>query len=104
MITKEDLVRQYSNPEKVYENALKYFNKDVYLYFSTKANKKYMIYDPNNNKYVHFGQMIPPMEDYTKHQDKERRKRYLQRAKNIKGDWKNNLYSPNQLAINLLWN
>ena len=43
------------------------------------------------------------MEDYTKHKDEKRRKSYLARAKGIKGDWKNNKYSANNLSIHLLW-
>ena len=42
-------------------------------------------------------------EDFTKHKDEERRKDYRRRAENIKGNWKNNKYSPNNLAINILW-
>jgi len=29
---------------------------------------------------------------------------YLQRARKIKGDWKSNPYSPNRLAMRILWN
>jgi len=32
-----------------------------------------------------------------------KRNAYVSRASNIKGDWKDNKYSPNNLAINLLW-
>jgi len=32
-----------------------------------------------------------------------RRKNYLARASNIKGDWKNDKFSPNNLAIKILW-
>jgi len=32
-----------------------------------------------------------------------KRNAYVSRASNIKGNWKNNKYSPNNLAINLLW-
>lgn len=32
-----------------------------------------------------------------------KRKSYLARATKIKGDWKSNKYSPNNLAINILW-
>jgi len=42
-------------------------------------------------------------EDFTKHKDEERRQQYLSRATNIKGNWKKNKYSPNNLAINILW-
>jgi hypothetical protein len=44
------------------------------------------------------------MEDFEKHQDPQRRERYLKRALNIKGKWKSNIYSPNLLSITLLWN
>jgi hypothetical protein len=50
---------------------------------------------------VHFGQM--GYEDFTKHKNKTRRKNYLTRSRNIKGDWKKNRYSANNLAIHLLW-
>ena len=68
---------------------------------STRKNKKYMILN-DNNKYVHFGDSR--YMDYTKHNDPERLKNYLSRATNIKGNWKKDKYSPNNLAINLLWN
>ena len=68
---------------------------------STRKNKKYMIMNDDHN-YIHFGDLR--YEDYTKHQDKERLKRYLNRATKIKGKWKDNKYSPNNLSINLLWN
>ena len=68
---------------------------------STRKNKKYMILN-DDIKYIHFGDSR--YEDYTKHQDEERRKRYIGRATKIKGDWKKDNYSPNNLAINLLWN
>ena len=34
---------------------------------------------------------------------KEHQKQYLARAKKIKGDWKTNKESPNNLAIKILW-
>jgi hypothetical protein len=69
------------------------------LYTSTRKNKKYMLF--NGCKIVHFGQL--PYEDFTKHKNKTRRMNYLTRATNIKGNWKDNAYSPNNLAIHLLW-
>ncbi len=41
---------------------------------------------------------------FTKHQDLNRLKNYLSRATKIKGNWRKDKYSPNNLAINLLWN
>ena len=60
-----------------------------------------MVKNPENNKWVHFGGF--EYEDFTKHKDTQRRDRYLKRATNIKGNWKNNKYSANNLSINLLW-
>jgi hypothetical protein len=90
----------YSNPTKVYKNASKYLGKKAKIKLSTKKNKKYMVIKPNGNV-VHFGEM--GYEDYTKHNNKTRRKNYLSRSSKIKGDWKKDKYSPNNLARNLLW-
>ena len=68
---------------------------------STRKNEKYMIMN-DDNKYIHFGDSR--YQDFTKHQDLERLKSYLSRATKIKGNWKKDKYSPNNLAINLLWN
>ena len=91
-----------SNPKEVIKKAQQYFNNpDIKVYLSNKKNKKYAIYDKINKKLVHFGQM--GYMDYTMHNDDKRRQNYLSRASNIKGDWKDNIYSPNNLSINLLW-
>jgi len=101
MNLKSDIVNQYSDSKKVYINSIKYFGKYEPIYYSTHLNKKYMIYDKNNNKYVHFGQI--PYKDFTKTNNEDKKNNYLKRATNIKGNWKNNKYSPNNLSINLLW-
>ena len=118
------LLKKYSNPNKVLTLAKKYYkthppleckkkrtykentenligkiNDNAGLYISTRKNKKYMLF--NGCKTVHFGQL--PYEDFTKHKNKTRRKNYLNRATNIKGDWFKDPYSPNNLAIHLLW-
>ena len=68
---------------------------------STRKNKKYMIMNDDHN-YIHFGDLR--YEDATVHNDPVRISRYLKRATKIKGNWKNNKYSPNNLSINLLCN
>ena len=68
---------------------------------STRKNKKYMIMNDDHN-YIHFGDLR--YEDFTKHQDLKRLNNYLSRATKIKGNWKKDKYSPNNLAINLLLN
>jgi hypothetical protein len=101
ILPKVALLNKWSNPTKVAEKAKKYLGNDVMVYLSTKPKKKYMIINPDTNKEVHFGEM--GYEDNTKSQDPIRRENYLKRSANIKGNWKNNKYSPNNLSRNLLW-
>jgi hypothetical protein len=98
----EELMK-YSNPDVVIKKAKEIYGNDVKLLQSSKPEKKYMIYDPEKNKWVHFGQLYTPMEDFTKHHDLSRRDRYLKRATKIKGKWRKNPYSSNNLSIRLLW-
>ena len=91
--------------KSLYRNFMKEFhpdkiqdNDDAKLELSEKPDKKYKVIV--HGKTIHFGST---MEDYTKHKDEKRRKSYLARAKGIKGDWKNNKYSANNLSIHLLW-
>ena len=96
--TKREEVEKFSNPDIVWEK-LQEYSPEMPLFFSNRSDKKYMIII--DDKPIHFGQM--GYEDFTKHQDTNRRDRYLKRANNIKGRWKDNKFSPNNLAINLLW-
>jgi len=100
-IPKQDEVWKWSNPEKVAEMARKYLGDMAVVFRSTKPKKKYMIFDPVNNKWVFFGEM--GYEDFTKHQDPKRRENYLTRTKSMKGNWKDNRYSANNLSRNILW-
>lgn len=102
-LSHKDKLHEYSDPEKAQKNAFLYLGSDAILYKSSNPRKKYMIYDPKKGAYVHFGSMKPPYEDYTKHEDEDRRLRYLSRALNMKGKWQNNMYSPNNLSIFVLW-
>ena len=91
-----------SNPEKVKKNLKKYIPKDTpELFISNRKNKKYMMLNPDTNKFVHFGSLS--YEDFTKRQNKERQKNYIIRASNINGNWKSDKYSPNNLSLYLLW-
>lgn len=103
-IKKSDALYKYSNPRKAQENARKYLGDDVVLYKSDNKKKKYMVYDPYEEKFISFGGLNPPHEDYLKHEDDMRRLRYLRRATKINGDWYKNPYSANSLSINILWN
>lgn len=100
-IPKSDVLYQYSNPEIAQDRAFKLLGKKAVLYKSFKKNKKYMIIDPLTNHWVHFGQL--PYEDYLHHMNEDRRNRYLTRSAKIKGNWKDNPYSANNLSRNILW-
>jgi hypothetical protein len=90
-------LKEVSNIKMVKKRGKDIYNSDVFP--STRKDKKYMIW--NGSKWIHFGSIL--YQDWTKHQDPVRRESYLKRASKIKGNWKENPYSPNFLAINLLW-
>ena len=94
-------INEFSNPKIVFEKAKQYLGKDVIIRLSDKEGKKYMVFNPHTNKWVYFGQM--GYEDFTKHHDRIRRSNYLRRTENMKGNWKQNKYSPNNLSRNILW-
>ena len=100
-IKKSDKLFSVSNPRTVQKNAFELFGKDAVVYKSDKSNKKYQILNKNTNKMVHFGDEL--YQDYTKHNDDNRRKGYIARSSKIKGAWKANVYSPNFLSLVLLW-
>ena len=91
---------QYTNEKIVRKN----FNKFGYksdgsqLKQSNRKGKKYMVLDPNTNKWVHFGAM--GYEDYTKHKDENRRKKYHSRMGRFQNAYK---YSAGYLSLVLLW-
>ena len=91
-----------SNPTIVKRNLKKYIPTDTpELFISNRKNKKYMILNPETNKFIHFGSLS--YEDFTKHNDLQRQKNYIIRASNIKGNWRSDKYSPNNLSLYLLW-
>lgn len=97
-----DKIYKYSNPTQAQKRAYEYLGKkNGKIYRSTRKEKKYMVKDAKTGRWVHFGQM--GYEDYTKHKNKTRRRNYLTRANRIKGDWKRDKFSANNLAIHVLW-
>jgi len=97
---KKTEILKYSNPNKALDNAIKYLKKDIVFALSTKKTKKYMVQRPDG-KWVHFGAM--GYQDFTKHKDKKRQLAYLKRTENMKGDWKKDKFSANNLAREILW-
>ncbi len=72
---------------------------NIIIKTSNKPNKKYMaIID--DNKTIHFGQA--GASDYTIHNDKERKERYL--ARHRKNEQWDNPLTASFYATNLLWN
>jgi hypothetical protein len=92
---------KYSNPRQAQKMAYTYLGQTAKLYPASISQKKYKIYDPNNEKWINFGQI--GYEDFTKHKDKTRRKNYLTRTKYMRGNWKTNPYSANNLSREILW-
>jgi hypothetical protein len=91
----------HSNPSKAFLNTKKYLGKNSLLLPSTIKNKKYMVLNPSTNKMVSFGDLR--YDDFLKHQSIQRKNNYIKRASMIKGDWKDDKYSPNNLSIHILW-
>jgi hypothetical protein len=94
-------ILKWSDLKDVIKNKNKYLGEDIPLFLSTRKDKKFMVLNPNTNKYIHFGQMN--FEDFTKHKSITRLNNYIKRSSNIKGNWKNDHYSPNNLSQNILW-
>jgi hypothetical protein len=94
-------LRQFSDPRVAQKKAYKYLGKTAKLYPARNAVKKYSIFDPHHKKWINFGQL--GYEDYTKHRDTKRRRNYLARTESIRGNWKKNKYSANNLSREILW-
>ncbi len=100
-MNKEEEMQEYSDLKRVIKNAKKYLGRDVLIRISNLKNKKFMVFDKSKSKWIHFGQM--GYKDFTKTQDIDKREKYLKRSLNIKGNWKDDIYSPNNLSRNILW-
>ena len=97
---KNDKIWKYSNPRIAQKMAHKYFGKTAKIFRSKTKDRKYCIVNNKGNG-VNFG--LIGYEDYTKHKNKSRRKNYLTRSARIKGNWRENKYSPNNLSRKILW-
>ena len=91
-------ITEVSNPSRVYSAAKKIYGNNVMIELSERKNKKYKLWDPNNKKWIHYGDSR--YEDYTKHNDPDRRKDF--RTRNAK--WADApLYSPAFASFWTLW-
>jgi hypothetical protein len=87
-----------SDPKEVDRRADEFYNKSVFI--STRKYKKYMILD-DEGKWHHFGDIR--YTDGTRHRDMTRIINYRKRMNGVKGNWRANEYSPNNLSLKLLW-
>ena len=83
-IPTNSILYKYSNPKAVQRKAYAYLGKNATVYKSTNQHKKYMIHDPHNNHWVHFGQL--GYEDFTRSKNLVHRNSYLIRSGKIKGE------------------
>ena len=89
------ILNDCSDYDQVLKQAKHYYGNDTILLPSTRATKKDMIFDPYTNKFIHFGGMgYLDYKKYLQLYDLKtadlHRIRYLNRALNIKGVWRNN--------------
>ena len=96
---RDDPIWQWSDPTIVNSRAKNFYHTNVYR--SLKSNKKYRMWNPIKQKWIDFGQMY--YEDFSHHKNLERRYNYLRRSSGIRGDWRDDIYSPNNLSRTLLW-
>ncbi len=99
-VPKSNEIWKWSNPLQVRKKADKYLGKNISIYLSSNPKKKYMVKN-TEDKWVHFGAI--GYEDFTKHKDEKRRENYLTRSANIRGNWRGDPYSANNLSRNILW-
>ena len=82
------------------------YNPNLLTY--ANDNKHKLIYDgvpfgrKGYNDFITYSLKVKDKQ-MTQEQALDHRKRYLARATKIKGKWKDNLKSPNNLAIKILW-
>jgi hypothetical protein len=91
-------IDSYSDPQEVLRKVHKYLGRNTDLYLSTRQKKKYMLLNPDTNKFIHFGEI--GYIDYTKSKDKKLRDNFRQRNHKWKDAPK---YSPAYLAYHCLW-
>jgi hypothetical protein len=94
-----DPIKVRDNYHRLYKDQIKRIKQltgaDSEIYPSSHKHKKYMVFNGVNMS--HFGDIR--YESYDKHQDEERRQKYLKRF----NKHHNSPYSPYQLSLFLLW-
>jgi len=99
-ILKNDPIWQVSNPTIVQKKAYEIYGRDAMIYRSKAKDKKYSIRNPQG-RLINFGNIH--YKDFTFTGDEQKRTNYLKRSAGIRGNWKDDKYSPNNLSRLLLW-
>lgn len=99
-----DLVK-ISDPAEVKRRFEKYRGTaKAEISVSPRVDKKYMVRVAAaggvRGRIVHIGST---MADFTKHADEAKRKSYLARSAGIKGEWRDDKWSANNLSRALMW-
>lgn len=94
-----------SNPDEVKRRFEKYRGTaKATIEPSPRPDKKYMIrvaaVGGVRGRVVHIGSTLA---DFTKHANEAKRQSYLARSAGIKGDWRDDKWSPNNLSRALMW-
>ena len=97
---KTDPIWTVSNPSVVQKKAHEILGRDATIYRSKAKNKKYSIRNPQG-QLINFGNIH--YKDFTFTGDEQKRMNYLKRSEGIKGNWRDDKYSPNNLSRLLLW-
>jgi len=97
---KSDPIWLVSNPDIVQRKAFEKYGQGAIITRSKAKDKKYSIKN-SSGKLINFGNIN--YEDFTFTGDEQKRMNYLKRSGGIKGNWKDNPYSPNNLSRYLLW-
>ena len=72
------------------------------LYYLTPDDKKVYFGSADNNDFFIY-QILEHHHIIPEDTSLKYRERYIKRASKIKGDWESDKYSPNNLAMNFLW-
>lgn len=97
-MSKLEQIFPYSDPNIVFQRAKKLYGRDVKIEYSTRKDKKYMLYDPNKRKFFHFGQI--GYQDYTKTGNEIQRLKFQMRNHRFASAPK---YSASYNSYYLLW-
>lgn len=103
----------YEYLRMIEKNVKLYYNGNLNIEFAKDKKHKIKIMNPDTKKWVSFGgydngdflmyKIMEKLKQVEKGTADKKQLAYLARAMNIKGKWRDDPYSKNNLAIYLLW-